>query len=265
VGFLLGRWRGLGAGKFPTIKPFHYSEEVKFAHASKEFLQYGQTSHSPDLQPVHFESGFLKSVGENAFEMSTADPNYIAVYAGKLEDRGLEKLLTLESTHVKALTGSGPLTKLRRKYLFRKAGTSNALNVDTLECHFAMAPDSELLPHLTSKLFRLPPELHIDGQQAHERLSDYDLVIDVREPEEYADGHVLGAINWPIGSIIREAGNADSDIRRGLSNRRKVLVYCKAGYRSRMAIDELATSIPHGESPEFVTLDQGYTGFAAGK
>ncbi len=58
--------------------------------------------------------------------------------------------------------------------------------------------------------------------------------IDVRTPEEYAAGHVKGAINIPyeiIGAEIRAVtGDVDSDIR----------VYCKSGRRSGVAKDTLS-------------------------
>ena len=57
--------------------------------------------------------------------------------------------------------------------------------------------------------------------------------IDVRTPEEYAEGHVTGAINIPYEIIGREikavSGDVDSDIR----------VYCKSGRRSGVARDTL--------------------------
>lgn len=57
--------------------------------------------------------------------------------------------------------------------------------------------------------------------------------IDVRTPEEFAQGHIAGSINIPyeiigqeIGSITRDV---DSDVR----------VYCRSGRRSGVAMDTL--------------------------
>lgn len=58
--------------------------------------------------------------------------------------------------------------------------------------------------------------------------------IDVRTPEEYATGHVRGAVNIPyeiIGAEIKAVtGDVDSDIR----------VYCRSGRRSGVAKDTLS-------------------------
>ena len=57
--------------------------------------------------------------------------------------------------------------------------------------------------------------------------------IDVRTPEEYAQGHVKGAINIPFeeigGQINSIARDVDSDVR----------VYCRTGRRSGIAKDTL--------------------------
>lgn len=71
----------------------------------------------------------------------------------------------------------------------------------------------------------------VADKQAAEK--DMTIWIDVRTPEEYAQGHIAGSINIPfeiigseIGSITRDV---DDDIR----------VYCRSGRRSGVAMDTL--------------------------
>jgi rhodanese-related sulfurtransferase len=57
------------------------------------------------------------------------------------------------------------------------------------------------------------------------------LVVDVRDPGEYAAGHILGAKNVPLSRI------GDSEV--GKRKERPVIVYCDTGARSAKAIAAL--------------------------
>ena len=59
--------------------------------------------------------------------------------------------------------------------------------------------------------------------------------IDVREPEEYAAGHVPGAVNIPMGQLHRRLGELDR-------SRRQVVV-CRSGNRIDAMTDVL---LAHG-------------------
>jgi rhodanese-related sulfurtransferase len=63
------------------------------------------------------------------------------------------------------------------------------------------------------------------------------LVVDVREPNEFAAGHVLGAKNLPLARL--DASGADLAKKK----ERPVIVYCDGGDRSAKA---LATLKKHG-------------------
>lgn len=58
-------------------------------------------------------------------------------------------------------------------------------------------------------------------------------IVDVRTVQEYADGHIPGAINIPVESIgsdkPAELSDTDADL----------IVYCRTGVRSKQASDKL--------------------------
>ncbi len=57
------------------------------------------------------------------------------------------------------------------------------------------------------------------------------LVIDVRGPAEFAEGHVAGAVNVPVDELPARLGELPSD--------RAVVVYCRSGARSARAAEVL--------------------------
>jgi hypothetical protein len=75
---LLGTWGGHGEGKYPTIQPFEYLEEVVFSHVGKPFLAYVQkTKAVADGKPLHAETGFLRVPQPGRVELVLAHPSGI--------------------------------------------------------------------------------------------------------------------------------------------------------------------------------------------
>jgi rhodanese-related sulfurtransferase len=63
---------------------------------------------------------------------------------------------------------------------------------------------------------------------AHEMVAQGGVLVDVRSPEEFAAGHLPGAINIPVGEVrarASEIGTRD----------RPVVTYCRSGGRSARA------------------------------
>ena len=56
-------------------------------------------------------------------------------------------------------------------------------------------------------------------------------IVDVRDPEEYAEGHIPGAINCPLKDFALQSSMIDK--------KKKVIVYCNAGGRSYKAYRKL--------------------------
>ena len=61
-----------------------------------------------------------------------------------------------------------------------------------------------------------------------------DVLIDVRTPEEFASGHIDGAINLPYDQI-----DAKNSAVAAIDKGRSILVYCRSGRRSAIARDNL--------------------------
>ncbi|MBS4730000.1 FABP family protein [Mycobacterium sp. SM1] len=75
---LLGTWAGRGRGRYPTIEPFEYLEEVVFSHVGKPFLIYGQKTKAPDDGiPLHAETGYLRVPQSGRVELVLAHPSGI--------------------------------------------------------------------------------------------------------------------------------------------------------------------------------------------
>ena len=64
--------------------------------------------------------------------------------------------------------------------------------------------------------------------------SEKELILDVRSPEEFAEGHLEGAINQNI-----KADNFSDNINKYDRNK-PVFVYCRAGVRSNRAAEKLS-------------------------
>ena len=57
------------------------------------------------------------------------------------------------------------------------------------------------------------------------------LLIDVRSPEEFAEGHIPGAINMPHSEIESYVSQLDKDQR--------IIVYCHSGRRAMLTLETL--------------------------
>ena len=74
VAGLVGTWRGPGRGEYPTIAPFEYTEELTYTDVGKPFLHYVQRTWSPDGEPMHVETGYVRVPGNDMIELILALP-----------------------------------------------------------------------------------------------------------------------------------------------------------------------------------------------
>lgn len=77
--------------------------------------------------------------------------------------------------------------------------------------------------------------------------------IDVREPSEFASGHLGGAINIPLGSI----GNGNNELEK-IAKDARVVVYCRSGGRAGQAKEQLQamgyTNVENGINQEEISM-----------
>ncbi|NDW22582.1 rhodanese-like domain-containing protein [Alteromonas hispanica] len=67
-----------------------------------------------------------------------------------------------------------------------------------------------------------------------ERVASNDwLLIDVRSPEEYADGHIPGAINMPHENINSYLSELEQH------KNKPIIIYCRSGRRAKLAMKVL--------------------------
>ena len=80
----------------------------------------------------------------------------------------------------------------------------------------------------------LEPFTRISIDEAKSMMSGEVQVIDTREPHEYADGHVPGAINIPHMATLPRVGELATD--------RPLVFICKSGQRSALAAEFAAAA-----------------------
>ena len=74
-------------------------------------------------------------------------------------------------------------------------------------------------------------KLH-DLFSAYKALSQGEIVLDVRNPDEYAQGHIEGALNLPLPELPARA--------QELKSYSRIYIHCKRGGRAKTARDLLA-------------------------
>ena len=76
-------------------------------------------------------------------------------------------------------------------------------------------------------------ETDIEGYKAMRARGDRHMLVDVREDNEYAAGHVRGAVHMSKGTIERDVENKVPDKDATL------VLYCGGGFRSALVADNL--------------------------
>ena len=78
------------------------------------------------------------------------------------------------------------------------------------------------------------------------------MIVDVREADELEEGKIQGAINIPLGQLIRKTRHGDIDDFKI----KKICTYCSGGYRGNIAADEL-----NKQGFDAVIIEGGYSAY----
>jgi len=110
--FLLGTWSGEGEGRYTTIEPFRYGEEIRFWHTGKPFVAYSQRTWAlDDGRPMHVETGYWRYSADGRVELVLAHPTgLVEVEEGSLSGT----VVTLASTAVVRTSSAKEVTSLAR-------------------------------------------------------------------------------------------------------------------------------------------------------
>jgi phage shock protein E len=108
----------------------------------------------------------------------------------------------------------------------------HALSVILLVAAACSSGSSGHEPRTTAVTAGLPAAGVVDGKTGAALAAAGARVVDVRTPQEYAAGHVPGAVNIPFDEISRRAGEVGDP-------EAPVVLYCRSGRRSSIAADSL--------------------------
>lgn len=116
---LVGTWRGVGSGEYPTIEPFRYTQEIHFLPVpGKPMLAYrSATRHRDDDRPLHAEAGFLRLVAPGSVELVVAQASGVAEISEGLVDVDVDTSeLLVASTSVAGSSTAKSVTATERRY-----------------------------------------------------------------------------------------------------------------------------------------------------
>lgn len=80
------------------------------------------------------------------------------------------------------------------------------------------------------KNYRVEKEINIEELNQIIKTNQNIILLDVRSPQEYKEGHLMGAINIPLYEL-------ETNYKNKLNDKKEVvIVYCQSGIRSKKAI-----------------------------
>ena len=150
LAFLVGTWRGVGVGGYPTIESFRFGQEVVFSHAGKPSLSYTSRSWVLDdagnvLRAGAAESGFWRMTDAGLEVVLAHATGFAEVWVGEVSGSRIEL-----STDVVARTASAKeVTGGHRLY--------GLVDGDLLYAYDMAAVGESLQAHLSARLRPVQP------------------------------------------------------------------------------------------------------------
>jgi hypothetical protein len=149
LGFLLGRWEGVGVGGYPTIESFRFGQEIEFTHNGKPYLEYTSRTWRLDDEgnlgaPLATESGYWRVHDDDKVELLLAHPTGITeIYIGEASGTRVD----LVTDVVARTTTAKEVTSGRRLY--------GLIGEDLGWAYDMAAVEQQLQPHVSAQLKRV--------------------------------------------------------------------------------------------------------------
>lgn len=112
LAFLLGTWRGVGVGGYPTVESFRFGQELTFGHAGKPVLAYRSRSWLLDdagdvVSPGALESGFWRPTAGGLEVVLAHASGIVEVWVGEVSGTRIELStdLVARTASAKEVTG----------------------------------------------------------------------------------------------------------------------------------------------------------------
>ena len=97
---------------------------------------------------------------------------------------------------------------------------------------------------------------HLTLEDIRERYDIFEVILDVRTPEEYEKGHVDGSINIDYKQLMEKKGSKELK-KNHIQKTNTILVYCKTGRRASIAVNALIEV--HQFDPDMIyTTNENY-------
>jgi len=146
LAFLVGSWRGVGVGGYPTVESFRYAEELTITHDGRPFLFHSSRTWVLDdsgapVRPSHSEDGYWRPAEGGDVELLLAHATgFVEVYLGAV--RG--PTVTLATDLVARTATAKEVTGGRRSY--------GVVDGELLAAYDMAAAGQSLQSHLSARM-----------------------------------------------------------------------------------------------------------------